>query len=145
MKVRTSVAALGAAALLSGTCAIAVPAIASTRTTTHTLAFTSVTERSITLAKTTGAQQDNDVNAHGKIIGFDELYIAFNLKTGAGAGNVAVVTKGGMLFGTLKLTQSSITGRVTGGTGKFKGARGTISAHNLNAKGTRTAVTIRYH
>jgi hypothetical protein len=85
------------------------------------------------------------VNAKGKVIGFDELYIAFNLKTGTGKGNVAVVTKGGVLYGTLRLTQTSISGRVTGGTGKFAGARGTISARNLNAKGTRTAVTIRYH
>lgn len=56
-----------------------------------------------------------------------------------------MVTKGGILYGTLKLTQTAIAGRVTGGTGKFAGARGTISARNLNSKGTRTAVTIRYH
>ncbi len=78
-------------------------------------------------------------------IGFDELYLAFNLRTGVGKGNVIIVAKGGTVSGTLTLTQSSISGNVTGGTGAFAGARGTISARNLNAKGTRTAVTIRYH
>jgi hypothetical protein len=58
---------------------------------------------------------------------------------------VIIVTKGGTVTGTLTLTQSAISGKVTGGTGAFAGARGTIAARNLNAKGTRTAVTIRYH
>ena len=57
---------------------------AGTSTTSHTPKFTSVAERSISVSKSTGAQQDKDVNAKGKIIGFDELYIAFNLKTGPG-------------------------------------------------------------
>jgi hypothetical protein len=109
------------------------------------LKFTSVTERSVTFTKTAGGQQDRDLNAKGKAIGFDELYSSFNLKTGVGKGNVAVVLKGGILYGTLTFTQSSVGGRVTGGTGAFAGAKGTISARNLNAKGTRTAVTIRYH
>ena len=34
---------------------------------------------------------------------------------------------------------------VTGGTGAFKGATGTITAKALNKAGTRTAVTITYH
>ena len=144
MKVRASVVAIGAAALLGGTGAIAVPALASTQVITHTLRFTSLSERSVNFSQSTGGQQNRDVNALGKVIGFDELYMAFNLKTGAGRGNVAVVTKGGILYGVLTLTQTSITGKVTGGTGKFAGARGTIAAHNLNSQGTKTAVTIRY-
>jgi hypothetical protein len=38
-----------------------------------------------------------------------------------------------------------IRGRVTGGTGAFRGAAGSITAKNLNKAGTRTAVTIKYH
>jgi hypothetical protein len=33
---------------------------------------------------------------------------------------------------------------VTGGTGSFTGATGTITAKNLNKAGTRTLVTIKY-
>ena len=145
MKVRSSVVGLGAAAVLGGTCALAVPAIASTQTTTHTLKFTSVSGPGINFSKSTAGQQDKDLNSKGKLIGFDELYLTFNMKTGAGTGNVALVVKGGILYGTLKLTQSSISGKVTGGTGAFAGAKGTITAHNLNKAGTKTAVTIRYH
>jgi hypothetical protein len=75
-------------------------------------------------------QQDRDLTKSGKVIGFDELYIDFNPDFTLGKGNVTVVTNGGMLYGTLRLTQTSMTGKVTGGTGKFKGARGTISAKN---------------
>ena len=39
----------------------------------------------------------------------------------------------------------AVHGRVTGGTGAFRGATGTITARNLNKAGTRTAVTIKYH
>jgi hypothetical protein len=145
MKARSGIAALGAAALIGGTGAMVVPAIASARTTSHTLKFTSVTDRSISFTKTTGAQQDRDVNAKGKLIGFDQLYSTFNVKTGTGKGNVTLVVKGGILYASLTFNQASVTGRVTGGTGTFKGAKGTIKAVNLNKAGTRTAVTIVWH
>jgi hypothetical protein len=35
-------------------------------------------------------------------------------------------------------------GKVTGGTGRFRGATGTIRARNLNKAGTRTAVRVTY-
>jgi hypothetical protein len=44
----------------------------------------------------------------------------------------------------VRLGATSITGTVTGGTGKFRGATGTISARNLNRSGSRTGVTIHY-
>ena len=70
-----------------------------------------------------------------------------NSKTTA-AVNVTVDTKGGFLYGTLtvNLNTGAVTnGKVTGGTGVFCGATGTITAKNLNQAGTRTAVTITYH
>jgi len=36
-------------------------------------------------------------------------------------------------------------GKVTGGTGTFRGASGTITAKTLDKNGTKTAVTITYH
>jgi hypothetical protein len=145
MKIRASLAAISAAALLGGGAAIAVPSIASAHPVSHTLKFTSVTERSVDFSKTRSAQQDRDLNNKGQVIGFDELYFSFNLKTGVAKGNVALVTNGGILYGVLTATQSSIKGKVTGGTGKFKGAKGTIVAKNLNTTGTRTEVTVTYH
>ncbi len=52
------------------------------------------------------------------------------------------------MYGKFNITFSTgaiTNGKVTGGTGKFKGATGRIKAKNLDSAGTRTAVTITYH
>jgi hypothetical protein len=146
MNIRTCMAAAGAAALL-GAGAFVLPASAAPTHPghrVHTLRFISVTKRSVNLSRTSVAQQDTDVTRSGKVIGFDNLYITFNPKTGKARGNFAFDTKGGFIFGTLRLPGSGATGRVTGGTGKFRHARGSLVARSLNRRGTRTAVTIRY-
>ena len=59
----------------------------------------------------------------------------------------AAVTAGGFVYGTLTVnfkTGAITNGKVTGGTGAFAGATGTIKAKNLNKAGTRTAVTVTY-
>jgi len=103
-------------------------------------------KKSVNFTKTTGGQQDTDVNTRGKIIGFDELYFKVTSKTKSTV-NVTLDTTGGMLYGTLAVNFTSpvIKGKVTGGTGAFKGAVGTITARELNSAGSRTAVTIKYH
>jgi hypothetical protein len=146
MKVHTSIAAAGAAALIVGGGAILVPAAASAHSVTHTLKFTAVTRKSASFSRAAAGQAENDINKAGKIIGFDVIYIAFSQKTDAASGGVTLDTGGGFLYGTLKFTNGPVThGRVTGGTGRFKGATGTITGKNLNKSGTRTAVTITYH
>ena len=145
MKIRMSIAAASAAALL-GTGALVLPAVASAQSATHTLKFISVTKKSVMFTKTTGAQQDTDVNAAGKTVGFDMLYYAATSATTA-AVNITGDTTGGFLYGTGTVnmkTGAFSNGKVTGGTGIFKGATGTIKAKQLNKAGTRTAVTITY-
>jgi hypothetical protein len=141
-----SIAVLGAAAVI-GAGAFLLPAVASPHATTHTLKFTAVTEKSANFSRNSGAQQEMDVNGKGKIIGFDNVYFQFNPKTNRAFGGVTLDTKGGFLYGTLDLNTNGpvIHGRVTGGTGKFKDASGTIVGRQLNKSGTRTAVTVRYH
>ena len=147
MKIRRHVAAAGAVALL-GTGAVVIPAVAaSAHSTTHTLRFTSVTKKSAMFTKRTGGQQDTDVNKAGKIVGFDMLYFALKSKNSS-AVKVTLDTKGGFLYGTFTITFSTgkvTNGKVTGGTGKFKGATGRIRAKLLDSAGTHTAVTITYH
>jgi hypothetical protein len=144
LNIRTSIAAAGAVALL-GAGAVVVPAVASASSATHTLKFISVTKNSV-MFKASGAQQDTDVNAAGKTIGFDMLYFAATSATSAKV-NITGALNGGFLYGTgtvnLK-TGAFSNGKVTGGTGAFARATGTIKAKNLNAAGTRTAVTIVY-
>jgi hypothetical protein len=124
-----------------------LPAAASAHPITRTLKFISVTKAQAPFASSEGGQQDTDVNSKGKVIGYDELYFATTSKTTA-AVNISVDTTGGFLYATFKfnLVTSAITdGKVTGGTGAFAGATGTITAKNVNAAGTRTAVTVTYH
>ena len=146
MKLRASLTAAGAAAILATTGALALPAVASAHSAPTTLKFISVTKGSTMFTKMSGGQQDTDVNAAGKTVGFDMLYFAAASAT-TGNVNVTVDTTGGFLYGTLTVnfkTGATSNGKVTGGTGSFVGATGTIKAKNLYKAGTRTAVTITY-
>src|SRR5215469_9487419 len=145
MRLRTSIAAAGAAVALAGAGAILLPAVASAHSTTHTLKFTAIALKGANLSKTDSGQVEQDVNSAGKTIGFDVINFAFNPTTNTGSLNVALSTKGGILYGALKPSNGPIIkGTVTGGTGTFQGATGTIVAKQLNKAGTKTAVTITY-
>lgn len=146
MKLRAIITVIGTAAALAGAGAFVLPASASTHTVTHTLAFTSVRKDAVNFSKTSSGQADLDVNRAGKTVGYDMLHFTFNRKTGRASGGVTLDCKGGFLYGVLRVTDSPVIhGRVTGGTGAFRGATGVITARTLNKAGTRTAVTIKYH
>jgi hypothetical protein len=144
MKIRTSLAAAGAAVVLGTTGALVLPAVASAHSGTHTLKFTAVQKATVSFTKTTGANQETDVNAAGKTVGFDMIYFAATSAT-SGAVNITVDASGGFLYGTATVsvkTGAVTNGKVTGGTGSFAGATGTIKAKAIS--GTKHAVTITY-
>lgn len=144
MKVRTSIIAAGAAAVLGTTGALVVPAVASANSATHTLKFISVTKNSVMFTSTSFGQQDTDVTATGKTIGFDMIYGTATSATSA-AVNITGDLSGGFLYGTGTInlkTGAFSNGKVTSGTGAFKGATGTITAKTISS--TKTAVTITY-
>ena len=144
MKLRTSLAAAGTAAVLGVTGALVLPAVASAHSSTHTLKFISVQKASVSFSKTTNGQQDTDVNTAGKTVGFDMLYITAVSATTANV-NVTGDFSGGFLYGTGTInfkTGAFSNGKVTGGTGAFAGATGTIKAKDISK--TKTAVTITY-
>jgi hypothetical protein len=133
-----------AAAVVVGAGALAFPAVANGSTTTHTLRFTAVQERAANFSHSSFGEQDRDMR-HGKIIGFDVINGRLNTTTHRAHGWVSLSTRGGMLRGTLRFSNGPITrGRVTGGTGRFAGATGTIYAKALNSAGSRNAVVIHY-
>jgi hypothetical protein len=145
MRIRATMAAASAAVVLSITGALVLPAAASAHGATHTMKFVSVLKKLVIYTKTTVAEQDTDVDSAGKAIGFDELYATQTGKT-TGTAAVAYAEHGGLLYGTLTLTHNGAFahGTVTGGTGMFKEATGTITAKPANASGTHSAVTITY-
>jgi len=151
MKHRITVAAIATVTALGGGCAFLVPmASASTASAsaakTHTVSFISVQETMHNYSQTATAEQDKDVNKAGKVVGYDLLYFVFNPKTESAKLNFTAVISGGFVYGVANASANPVThGTVTGGTGIFKGASGTILAKNLNKSGTRTAITITYH
>jgi hypothetical protein len=147
MKHRIAIAALATAAALGGAGAVLVPAASASPSAvkSHTITFTSVEVATVNYPHS-AAQQDRDVNKAGKVIGYDVLYSVFNPKTMSARINFTAVTNGGVVYGVANAGASPVIhGTVTGGTGIYKGAAGTILARNLNKAGTRTSVTITYH
>ncbi|HEY6934371.1 MAG TPA: hypothetical protein VI452_13320 [Marmoricola sp.] len=143
MKRYTAMAATGAVALASAG-ALIVPAVASGSATTHTAKFTAVLQKQAQFSKRSFGETDKNLS-HGKIVGFDVINGRVNPNTNRPHGWVAVSTRGGMMFGTLRFTNGPVTrGSITGGTGRFSGATGTIYAKSLNSSGTRTAVVVTY-
>ena len=143
MKIRTSIIAAGAAVALGTTGALVLPAVASAHSASTTLKFTAVTVKSTKFTSTTRGLQETDVNSTGKTIGFDDVHITITGPSSATA-NVALDTTGGFLYGVVTTTNMGKTfaGKVTGGTGAFKGATGTIAGKAISS--TKTAVTIVY-
>jgi hypothetical protein len=143
MNIRTSITAAIAAAVLGGTGALVLPAVASAHNATTTLKFTAVTVKRVTFTSTNLGLQETDVNGIGKTIGFDNVNITITGKNALTAG-VAVDVKGGFLYGTVASTNGGMTftGKVTGGTGPYKGATGTITGKSTASN--KTAITIIY-
>lgn len=145
MKIRTTMAGAAAAAIVA-TGAFVLPAAASTSTATHTLTFTAETNSSAAFSNSAEAEQDTDVNGAGKVVGYDMLYVKLVSSTSADL-NMTVAVNGGMLYGTAKLNSKGMVtdGKVTGGTGAFAHAAGTLTVQTVNKAATRHAVKITYH
>jgi hypothetical protein len=144
MKLRTSLAAAGAAVVLGTTGAFVLPAVASAHSTTHTLKYIALSKGTVSFTRSTGGIQDTDVNAVGKTVGFDMLYFKAASPSTV-AVNTTVDTKGGFLYSTFTFSFKTgvvTNGKVTGGTGAFAGATGTIKVKTISR--TRHAVTITY-
>ena len=135
MKLRTSLAAAGAAVVLGTTGAFVLPAVASAHSTTHTLKLIEVQNGTVSFTRATGGIRNTDVNAAGKTVGFDMLYFAATSPSTV-AVNLTVDTKGGFLYGTFTFhprTGVVTNGKVTGGTGAFAKATGTIKVKTISS------------
>ena len=71
--------------------------------------------------------------------------ILFNPKTNTTSIGAAIDLDGGFLYGQMRESEPVTRGVVTGGTGTYRGATGTITAKPLDHDGTMTAVIITYH
>jgi hypothetical protein len=139
-------ACLGTTAVgLALTAVAAAPQLGSAAPATHTLKLIAHQTASHSSGKNGFLGADTDRSAKtGEVVGYDSITGHFNLKTHLVKIDAAVALKGGLL--TAHLSGSGDTNRfdgtITGGTGKYAGAQGTIHTHG---KGKRTVITFEYH
>ncbi len=108
-----------------------------------TLKFSSVTDKTVNFTDTTSASQDHDADNTGKTIGFDTVYVTAT-GTDTATADATLAINGGFLYATFTTKDGGQTysGEVTGGTGAFKGATGTVTASATSP--TELVVTIDY-
>ena len=146
MNRKTALVTLGlAAAVATATVAAAVagPAMAASGTKTVTQHFDAQSSSSpLQLSKTSYVLTDNDV-AGGKTIGHDVLYCT-DTGTGASHCSVAFAQKGGLLYAQFALSDATgaLKGTVTGGTGSFAHAKGTLTGQAISQKDVK--ITLHY-
>lgn len=142
MRIHKTAALLTAVVAAGGaTALIAVPASASgsaSAAKTHTLIFTATPIRFhfFNKAKTLGVEVDKDTTG-SKVIGYNIVDFVSATKN-----DVSIGLRGGFINGVFTVSSTgTITGRVTGGSGTYRGARGTIGG---TASPTAADVTIMY-
>jgi hypothetical protein len=85
-----------------------------------------------------------NVLINGKKVGHDTLTCKAISQSKANCSIVFVFAAGKLKAKfPIVFTESSGKGTITGGTGKYAGAKGTLTWRNLNSEGTRTGVVVR--
>ncbi len=142
---RRALTAAGSAAVLAAGLGIAASGDASANSTMHTLTFVSVSNKGFSPTKNTFLSKANEYS-HGKLVGYDIVSGRFNVHTKKVTLWVTLERAGGQLYARIVTGNSpSFTGRVTGGSGDFSGASGTVTGHSPSQHSNRTYVTVHYH
>jgi hypothetical protein len=102
-----------------------------------TMEFTSTvnTSRNIPVnSDATIVNQDFDTDSKGGPVGFDTMYVTHGRPgDNSMTADAAFAFAGGFLYATFSTADGQTwTGQVTGGSGKFKGATGTVTATTTN-------------
>jgi hypothetical protein len=108
----------------------------------HTMTFTSTSKSEVDPTATTFVSHNVD-KLNGKVIGYDLSSGNVDPDTGALTFHVAFGFKGGLVFADLKVVGGgTVSGPITGGSGKFAGVTGTITSEP--PQGNSSRVTLRY-
>ena len=111
---------------------------------TKTLTFTSVEKSETNPGKYSFVDHDI-LKKGGKTIGFDLADGIYDPKTGTVDLDVALGLDGGVILVHLaNYGDDGGTGRITGGTGRYRGIKGSVVAKNLTKSGSKTKVTLTY-
>jgi hypothetical protein len=104
----------------------------------HTIKLKLTQIGNLNFSKSVSAGADK-AKIKGKSAGFDVTHFSGT------SGDVALAIKGGLLYAhlTYNVKTGNVAGTLTGGTGTYKTAKGTVSAVSPSA--TKTNVTIKWH
>jgi hypothetical protein len=117
--------------------------VASAQSRTHTLQFRSIQLTSHNLAHDRFINTDKD-RSHGKYFGNDVFEGTLNPTTLRVSTIDSFALKGGFIYGkTRTVGENKAEGNVTGGTGTYKGIKGTIVVGGTSQDSP--VVTIKYH
>jgi hypothetical protein len=146
---RTVIISSIGAALVAGMVTASSVAGATSAVTNHTVKFVSIQIASHQFSPSTAARADVD-RQRGKVVGYDVLSAKFTSKGGVIRGSYAPPGGGNLYFEVpsdpfYPTGGGFSAGKITGGSGRFAGASGSIAATALNKAGTRTAVKIVWH
>ena len=115
-------------------------AVASTHSASPTTIKFLATQTGQNHTKTT-FEQTGKATQHGKLIGYYTLSCQFTSTASAKCGGAGALSRGMIYFKfPLSTTSKTFSGTVTGGTGAYSGATGTISGKAISSK--KEAVTI---
>jgi hypothetical protein len=112
--------------------------------TTHHMRFITHSDRNIQFGKRTfGSTEIERHNGHR--VGFDVISGKFNPATHSVTIYISVARRGGLLHARVhSVSPTAYVGRVTGGSGRFMGARGTVTARDLKGNNNATRVVVTY-
>ena len=118
--------------------------MASAHSAITTLKFTAVTVKRVTFTKTNFGIQETDVNSRGKTIGFDDVNLHDHRLRARQRRTWRLTPRAvsSTAHSPPPTWGKTFSGKVTGGTGPYKGATGTITAKSISS--TKTAVIIVY-
>jgi len=140
---RSTAAALAASLAVAGTVTGIGVASASGAATTHTMQFVGSQIKDVMANDKDVATDKNTQN--GKTVGYDVTSCAINITTHVATCTVAVARAQGILVGKAKVNVDTGkgSGTVTGGTGGFHGATGTMTI-NPGSSQNSNKITITY-
>jgi hypothetical protein len=140
---KAAVGRLAVASAIAVTATVAGVSAAGAAGSTHTMRFVGKQIQDVQVHDTDVA---TDTNTHkGKTLGYDVTSCVINLETHVGNCTVAVARAEGILYAraTVNLDTGKGTGKVTGGSGAFRGASGTADIEPGSSPDSNT-ITITY-
>ncbi len=139
---RNATLGLGAAALATLVGASGMQGGALAASQDHTMQFTVVPKAAQVLD---GHFAGVDVNrTDGKVVGYDTITGWYDDTAGVAHIRAAMSRKNGLFYVSARQTDAGVvTGSVTGGTGQYLNAKGTVAGHTFGSRG-KSKVTITW-